>query len=200
VLLERKDLPVKDLRDFIVYTRAHQKTMQFGSAGLGSAAHIACVLFNSTVGVDVTHVPYKGLAPALQDLMSGRIDYLCEIISSAVPYIKSNSVRALALLSPHRSEVLPDLPTADEQGLKGFDIDAWNAFFFPKGTPEPIVQKLAKATSDAVDIPEVQARLKSLGLNIAAPDRRNPGYVAALVKSELEKWRAPVLASGVALQ
>jgi tripartite-type tricarboxylate transporter receptor subunit TctC len=200
VLLVRKDLPVKNLADFIAYTRAHQKTMQFGSAGLGSAAHITCVLLNSTIGVEVTHVPYRGLAPAMQDLTAGRIDYVCEIISSAVSHIKAGNVRALALLSPHRSSVLPDLPTADEQGLKGFDLDAWNAFFFPKGTPEPIVRKLAKATSDAVDIPEVQARLKSLGLNIAAPDRRNPDYVAALVKSELEKWRAPVLASGVALQ
>jgi tripartite-type tricarboxylate transporter receptor subunit TctC len=140
VLLVRRDLPVKDLPEFIAYTRAHQKTMQFGSAGLGSAAHITCVLLNSTIGVEVTHVPYRGLAPAMQDLNAGRIDYVCEIISSAVSHIKAGNVRALALLSPHRSEVLPDLPTADEQGLKGFDLDAWNAFFFPKGTPEPIVQ------------------------------------------------------------
>jgi tripartite-type tricarboxylate transporter receptor subunit TctC len=200
VLLVRKDLPVKDLSEFIAYTRAHQKTMQFGSAGLGSAAHITCVLLNSTIGVDVTHVPYRGLAPAMQDLTAGRIDYVCEIISSAVPHIKSGNVRALALLSPHRSDVLPELPTADEQGLKGFDLDAWNAFFFPKGTAPDIVRKLAKATSDTVDIPEVRERLKSLGLNIAAPERRNPGYVAQVVKSDLEKWRAPVLASGIVLQ
>jgi tripartite-type tricarboxylate transporter receptor subunit TctC len=198
VLLVRKDLPVKDLSEFIAYTRAHQKTMQFGSAGLGSAAHITCVLLNSTIGVDVTHVPYRGLAPAMQDLTAGRIDYVCEIISSAVSHIKSGNVRALALLSPHRSDVLPELPTADEQGLKGFDLDAWNAF--SKGTPPEIVQKLAKATSDAVEIPEVRDRLKSLGLNIAAPERRNPDYVTRVVKSDLEKWRAPVLASGIALQ
>ncbi len=200
VLLVRKDLPVKDLSEFIAYTRAHQKTMQFGSAGLGSAAHITCVLLNSTIGVEVTHVPYRGLAPAMQDLTAGRIDYVCEIISSAVSHIKSGNVRALALLSPHRSDVLPELPTADEQGLKGFDLDAWNAFFFPKGTPPEIVQKLAKATSDTVDIPQVRERLKSLGLNIAAPERRNPDYVTRVVKSDLEKWRAPVLASGIALQ
>jgi tripartite-type tricarboxylate transporter receptor subunit TctC len=200
VLLVRKNLPVKNLQDFIAYTRAHQKTMQFGSAGLGSAAHITCVLLNSTIGVEVTHVPYRGLAPAMQDLTAGRIDYVCEIISSAVSHIKAGNVRALALLSPHRSSVLPDLPTADEQGLKGFDLDAWNAFFFPKGTPDAIVRKLAKATSDAVDIPEVRDRLKSLGLNIAAPERRNPEYTARIVKSDLEKWRAPVLASGITIQ
>jgi tripartite-type tricarboxylate transporter receptor subunit TctC len=200
VLLVRKDLPVKNLSEFIAYAREHQRTMQFGSAGLGSAAHITCVLLNSTIGVDVTHVPYRGLAPAVQDLTAGRIDYVCEIISSAVSHIKAGTVRALALLSPHRSDVLPELPTADEQGLKGFDLDAWNAFFFPKGTPPQIVRKLAKATSDTVDIPEVRDRLKSLGLNIAAPERRNPDYVAKIVKSDLEKWRAPVLASGIVQQ
>lgn len=200
VLMVRKDLPAKDLSEFIAYTRANQKTMQFGSAGLGSAAHIACVLLNMTIGVEVTAVPYRGLGPAMQDLMAGRIDYACDIVSSAVPHIKSGNVRGLALLSPHRSAALPDLPTADEQGLKGFDIDAWNAFFFPKGTPKAIVRKLAKATSDTLDIPEVRARLTSLGLNIAAAERRTPEYVAAVVKSDLEKWRAPVLASGIVQQ
>jgi tripartite-type tricarboxylate transporter receptor subunit TctC len=200
VLLVRKDLPVKNLAEFIAYARANQKTMQYGSAGLGSAAHVTCVLLNSTIGIEVTHIPYRGLAPAMQDLTAGRIDYVCEIISSAVAHVKSGNVRALALLSLVRSEALPDVPTADEQGLKGFDLDAWNAFFFPKGTPEPIVRRLAKATSDAIDIPEVRNRLKSLGLNIAAPERRNPEYVATLVKSELIKWRAPLMASGIVPQ
>jgi tripartite-type tricarboxylate transporter receptor subunit TctC len=200
VLMVRKDLPVKDLSEFTAYARANQKTMQFGSAGLGSAAHITCVLLNTTIGVEVTAVPYRGLGPAMQDLMAGRIDYACDIVSSAVPHIKSGNVRGLALLSQHRSSVLPELPTADEQGLKGFDLDAWNAFFFSKGTPATIVQKLAKATSDTLDIPEVRDRLKSLGLNIAAPERRNPDYVATVVKSDLEKWRAPVLASGIVQQ
>ena len=200
ILLVRKDLPVSNLDEFIAYARANQKAMQYGSAGLGSAAHVTCVLLNSRIGVEVTHIPYRGLAPAMQDLTAGRIDYVCEIISSAVAHVKSGNVRALALLSLARSEALPDVPTADEQGLKGFDLDAWNAFFFPKGTPDPIVRRLAKATSDAVDIPEVRNRLKSLGLNIAAPERRNPEYVAKLVKSELIKWRAPLLASGIVPQ
>jgi tripartite-type tricarboxylate transporter receptor subunit TctC len=105
-------------------------------------------------------------------------------------------VKALAILSPNRSRVLPDLPTADEQGLRGFDVDAWNAFFFPKATPEPIIRRLARATSEAVDTPSVRARLEDLGLTIAAPERRNPDYVARLVPSELEKWAPAIKASG----
>jgi tripartite-type tricarboxylate transporter receptor subunit TctC len=197
VLIARKDFPADTLSEFIGYVRANQGKLQYGSAGAGSAAHVTCVLLNSAIGVEVTHIPYRGLAPALQDLIGGRIDYLCEIISTALPQIRADTVKPLALLSLNRSPVLPKLATADEQGLKGFDVDAWNAFFFPKGTPEPIVRRLAKATSDAVDTPAVRARLVDLGLTIAAPERRNPDYVAKLVPSELAKWAPAIKASGV---
>ena len=197
VLIARKDFPAGTLPEFISYVRANQAKLQYGSAGAGSAAHVTCVLLNSAIGVEVTHIPYRGLAPALQDLIGGRIDYLCEIISTALPQIRADTVKPLALLSLNRSPVLPKLATADEQGLKGFDVDAWNAFFFPKGTPEPIVRRLAKATSDAVDTPAVRARLEDLGLTVAAPERRNPDYVAKLVPSELAKWAPAIKASGV---
>jgi tripartite-type tricarboxylate transporter receptor subunit TctC len=198
VLIARKDFPADTLRDFTAYVRTNQAKLQYGSAGAGSAAHVTCVLLNSAIGVEVTHVPYRGLAPALQDLIGGRIDYICEIISTALPQIKAGTVKPLALLSPARSRVLPDLPTADEQGLKGFDVDAWNAFFFPKGTPEPIVRRLAQAVSEAVDTPSVRVRLEDLGLTIAAPERRHPEYVAKLVPSELAKWAPAIKASGAA--
>jgi tripartite-type tricarboxylate transporter receptor subunit TctC len=196
VLLTRKDLPVSTFADFITYAKDNQAKMQFGSAGAGSATHVACVLLNSTIGVDITHIPYRGTAPAMQDMVGGRIDYICEIISTAQPFIRNNMVKPLALLTPHRSPIMPDLPTADEQGLKGFDADGWNAFFFPKGTPDPIVRKLAKATSDILDVPAVRERLEGVGLNVPAPERRTPEYLAKLVVSELEKWGPPVKASG----
>jgi tripartite-type tricarboxylate transporter receptor subunit TctC len=196
VLLTRKDLPVNTFADFITYAKDNQAKMQFGSAGAGSATHVACVLLNSTIGVDITHIPYRGTAPAMQDMVGGRIDYICEIISTAQPFIRNNMVKPLALLTPHRSPIMPDLPTADEQGLKGFDADGWNAFFFPKGTPDPIVRKLAKATSDILDVPAVRERLEGVGLNVPAPERRTPEYLAKLVVSELEKWGPPVKASG----
>jgi tripartite-type tricarboxylate transporter receptor subunit TctC len=197
VLVTRKDFPADTLPDFVAYAKANQSRMQFGSAGAGSATHMTCVLLNAAIGINVTHVPYRGTGPAMQDLMGGRIDYICDVISTALPLIRSNSIKPIALLSPQRSAVLPDLATAQEQGLAGFDADAWNAFFLPRGTPEPIVRRLAKATSDVLDLPWVRERLEGLGLNVPAPERRTPEYLAQLVASELEKWAAPVKASGV---
>jgi len=196
LLLTRKDFPVSRLAEFISYAKANQAKLQFGSAGTGSATHVACVLLNNTIGIDITHVPYRGTAPAMQDIVAGRIDYICEIVSTAQPFVQGNLVKPIALLAIARSRAYPDLPTAHEQGLKDFDADGWNAFFFPKGTPEPIVRRLAKATSDILDVPEVRERLEGFGLNVPRPERRTPEYLAKLVRSELEKWAAPVKASG----
>jgi tripartite-type tricarboxylate transporter receptor subunit TctC len=196
ILLARKDFPARRLEDFTAHLRANRGKLQFASAGAGSASHVVCILLNSAIGVDVAHIPYRGTAPALQDLIAGRVDYLCDIISTAIPPIQAGTVKPLALLSSRRSAALPNLATADEQGLKNFDVDAWNAFFFPKGTPDAIVQRLARATSEVVDIPAVAKRLQEIGLSIAARERRNPGYVGKLVRSDLETWRAPLLASG----
>jgi putative tricarboxylic transport membrane protein len=200
VLLVRRDFPAGTLGEFSAELRANRGKLQFASAGAGSASHVVCVLLNNAIGVEITHIPYRGTAPALQDLIAGRVDYLCDIISTAIPPIQSDLVKPLAILSLRRSAALPDLATADEQGLKNFDVDAWNAFFFPKGTPDAIVRRLAKATSEVVDIPAVAKRLREIGLQVAAPERRNPDYVAKLVKLELETWRQPLLASGATVQ
>jgi tripartite-type tricarboxylate transporter receptor subunit TctC len=197
VLVTRNDFPADALPAFITYARANAPKMQYGSAGAGSATHMTCVLLNAAIGIDVTHVPYRGTGPAMQDLMGGRIDYICDVISTSLPLVRSRSVKAIALLSPQRSPVLPDLPTAQEQGLAGFDADAWNAFFLPRGTPDPIVRRLAKTVSDVLDMPWVRERLEGLGLNVPPPERRTPDYLTRLVPSEIEKWAAPVKASGV---
>ncbi len=199
VLVTRKDFPAETLPEFIAYAKANQAKMSFGSAGGGSATHITCVLLNAAIGIDVTHIPYRGTAAAMQDMMGGRIDYICDVISTALPLIRSNSIKPLALLSPQRSMVLPELATADAQGLTGFDADAWNAFFLPRGTPEPIVRRLAKVTSDVTDIAWVRERLEGLGLNVPPPQRRTPEYLAKLIPSELAKWAAPVKTSGAAV-
>ncbi len=185
VLLVRKDFPAATLGEFSAQLRANRAKLQFASAGAGSASHVVCVLLNSAIGVEITHIPYRGTAPAMQDLIGGRVDYLCDIISTAIPPIQSGLVKPLAILSSRRNAALPDLATADEQGLKDFDVDAWNAFFFPKGTPDAIVRRLAKATSDVVDIPAVAKRLRRSAFRSSAPERRNPDYVAKLVKTEL---------------
>jgi tripartite-type tricarboxylate transporter receptor subunit TctC len=200
VLVTRKDFPANSLSEFITYAKANQSKLQYGSAGAGSATHITCVMLNLAMGINVTHVPYRGTGPAMQDIIGGRIDYICDVISTTLPLARANQVKTLAMLSPARSPVMPDLPTAHEQGLKDFDGDGWNAFFFPKGTPDPIVRRLAKATSDILDLPAVRERLEGLGLNVPTRERRTPEYLAQLVRSELDKWAAPVKASGASEQ
>jgi tripartite-type tricarboxylate transporter receptor subunit TctC len=198
-LLVRKDLPAKNLQEFVAYAKANKSKMQFGSAGAGSATHLGCVVLNTAMGTDITHVPYKGTGPAMQDLVASRIDYMCEIISTAKPQIDGGTVRALAIMTKERSPVLPNLPTAIEQGL---DVEAytWNAFFLPKGAPADVVKKLHDATVKAMDNPEIKERLQGLGAMVVAQDRRSPEYLAGFVKSEIEKWAAPIKASGVSVQ
>jgi tripartite-type tricarboxylate transporter receptor subunit TctC len=170
--------------------------MQFGSAGAGTSTHIGCVLLNQVLGIDVTHVPYRGGEAALLDVMAGRVDYMCSILSTAAQPIKEKEVRAIAMLSRERSPVLPNLPTADEQGLKGFDIYSWNAVFLPKATPAAIVGKLNAALVKVMDNNEVRGKLAELGLFVVGPDQRGPGYLADFVKREIDKWSAPIRASG----
>lgn len=198
-LLVRKDLPVKDFKEFVAYAKANQSKMQFGSAGAGSATHLGCVVLNSAMGTNITHVPYKGTGPAMQDLVAGRIDFLCEIVSTAKPQIDGGTVRALAIMTKERSPVFPNLQTAAEQGL---DVQAytWNALFLPKGAPADVVKKLNAAAVKAMDTPAVKDRLQGLGAMIVSPDRRSPEYLASFLKSEIEKWAAPIKASGVQVQ
>jgi len=198
-LLVRKDLPANNLKEFVAYAKANQRKMQFGSAGAGSATHLGCVVLNTAMGTNITHVPYKGTGPAMQDLIAGRIDFLCEIVSTAKPQIDGGSVKALAIMTKDRSPVLPNLPTAAEQGL---DVRAytWNAVFLPKGAPADVVKKLHDAIVAAMDTPAVKDRLQGLGAMIVANDRRSPEYLASFVKSEIEKWAAPIKASGVSVQ
>jgi tripartite-type tricarboxylate transporter receptor subunit TctC len=198
VLVTRKDFPANSLPEFIAYAKANADKLQYGSAGTGSATQITCVMLNMAIGVNVTHVPYRGTGPAMQDIMGGRIDYVCDVTSATAPLLRAGQVKALALLSPARNAAMPEVPTAHEQGLKDFNCDGWNAFFFPKGTPEPIVRRLAAAISEVSDIPAVRERLESLGLTVPERERRTPEYLQRLVLSDLEKWAAPVKASGAA--
>jgi tripartite-type tricarboxylate transporter receptor subunit TctC len=200
LLVTRKDFPADTLQEFIAYAKANRSKMSFGSAGTGSATHMTCVLLNSAIGVEITHIPYRATTQAMQDILAGRVDYVCDVVQTSLELIRSHSVKALALLSPTRARVLPDLKTADEQGLKDFDADAWNAFFFPKGTPAQIVARLAKATSDILDAPAMRERLEPIGLNVPRPERRNPAFLGKLLVSELDKWAAPVKASGATLE
>jgi len=197
ILIARKDLPAQNLQDFIAYVKANQSKMQFGSAGVGSGTHLPCVLFNLAIGVDVTHVPYRGEAPAQQDLIGGRIDYICSTIQTGAALAKQGTVKGIAVMSASRVKIIPGLPTTGEQGLSGVEASVWNAFFLPPGTPKPIVQKLNKAMSDTLDDSAIRARLEGLGLEIATPERRTPEYLAKFVAAEVERWGKVVHAAGI---
>ena len=200
VLIARKDLPVNNLQEFIAYTRANQGKMSFGSAGAGSATHLGCLLLNAAMGVDIQHVPYRGTGPAMQDLAAGRIDYLCEIVTTALPQIQGGTVKPIAMLSLDRSPVLPNLPTANESGLPKFEAYTWNAIFLPKGAPREIVNKLHDAIVETMKTPTVKSRLEGLGVMIVPPEKETPEYLDQFVKSEIEKWAAPIRASGAEVE
>jgi len=196
VVIARKDLPANTLAEFVAYAKANQARMQFGSAGVGSGMHVCAVLLNAAMGTRITHVPYRGSAPAMQDLIGGRIDFVAEQISTALPQIQSNTVKAIATLGLERAPGLEQLPTAQELGLSGLDCGSWSSLSFPKGTPDEIVRHLAKAVNEAVETPATRERFKGIGVTIPPPERRTPEYLAKFVPSEIERWAAPIKASG----
>jgi tripartite-type tricarboxylate transporter receptor subunit TctC len=193
----RKDLPVSNLKEFIAYAKANQAKMQYGSAGAGSATHLGCVLLNHLIGVDITHVPYRGTGPAMQDLQGGRIDYLCEVVSTAKPQIDGGTVKAIAIMTKERSPALPNVPTGLEQGTPDLEAYTWNALFLPKGASPDVVKKLNDAAVEAMKTSSVRERLGALGAVIVSPDRATPQYLAGFLKTEIEKWAKPIKASGV---
>jgi tripartite-type tricarboxylate transporter receptor subunit TctC len=200
LLITHKDFPADNLMDFIAHTRANQDKMQFGSAGTGSGVHLACLLLNAAIGVNIVHVPYRGTAPAMQDLIAGRIDYQCPVITPVVPQIQSGLVKPIATLTKHRTPILPNLATAQEQGLANFEAYIWFAAFMPKGTPADIVKKLQHAITAAENMPPVQERLKEIGAGLITPERQTPEYLALFIEREIAKWAAPIKASGISVE
>jgi tripartite-type tricarboxylate transporter receptor subunit TctC len=200
VLIARKDLPVKDFKEFVAYAKANQSKMQIGSAGAGSATHLGCVLLNYMIGVDITHVPYRGTGPAMQDLIGGRIDYICEVVTTIKSQLDGGTIKGIAMLDSKRSPALPNLPTAEEQGTKDLIAYTWNAIFLPKGAPDAVVKKLNGAMLDAMRAPAVKDKLGALGAEIVSDDKATPAALAKLVKDETEKWAKPIKASGVTVE
>jgi tripartite-type tricarboxylate transporter receptor subunit TctC len=200
VLTVRKDLPANNLQEFIAYAKTNQAKMQYGTAGAGSSSHLACLMLNAAIGVATTHVPYRSSALAMQDMVAGRIDYTCPIISTAAPQIEGNQVKAIANMSKSGTPLLPKLASLHEQGLADFDAYYWNGVFLPKGTAPAIVRRLHEATIATMETPVVQERLRDIGAVVVAPERRSPEYLARFVASEIEKWAVPIRASGISIE
>lgn len=197
ILVVRKDLPVDNLKDFIAYTKANQAKMQYGSAGVGSGTHLPCTLLNTVMGVNVVHVPYRGAGPAMQDLLGGRLDYMCDTIQTGAEQAKGGSVKGIAVMGPKRVSII-DLPTTREAGLDGVDATVWNGFFFPKGTPREIVLKMNKALNDMIERPDIKQRMGEFGLTVLPPEQRTPEYLASFLPKDIERWGKVIREAGLA--
>jgi tripartite-type tricarboxylate transporter receptor subunit TctC len=171
--------------------------MQYGSGGVGSTTHLACALLNARIGVEVTHVPYRGGGPAANDLIGGHIDYMCGNIANSVARAAAKQSKPLALLSRERTPLMPELATAHEQGITDYDVVTWTAFFLPKGAPKDIVAKLNEATHAAMDTPAIKTRFNAIGVVGIAPERRGPEYLAKYVVEEIARWEGPIKAAGL---
>jgi tripartite-type tricarboxylate transporter receptor subunit TctC len=190
LILARKDFPAKDLKEFITYVKANTDKMNMAHAGVGSVSYSSCELLSSVLDIKPVGVPFNGTGPAMNALVGGQVDYMCDQIVNAVPQINGGTIKAYAVATPERNPALPDLPTTAEAGLPKYQASAWNAIFAPKGTPAPILAKLNAAAVKALDDENVRKRLLDLGSDIPKTEARTQAALAALVKSEIEKWSA----------
>jgi tripartite-type tricarboxylate transporter receptor subunit TctC len=197
VLIARPDLPATSLQEFSRHTKANQTKMQYASAGLGSATHLACAMINVAIGADVVHVPFRSGPAATQELIAGRIDYQCPQSAPVVSLINAKQVKAIAMLSRERALALKDLPTAHEQGLANFDAVNWSGLFLPRDTSPAIVRRLHEAAVAAMNTPAVEQRLRDVGVDLVPPERRSTDYLAKFVASEVDRWAVPIKAAGI---
>jgi tripartite-type tricarboxylate transporter receptor subunit TctC len=192
LILARKDFPPKDLKEFVTYVKANAEKVNAAHAGVGSVSHVSCQLLNSVLGIEPVGVPFNGTGPAMNALVAGQVDYMCDQIVNAVPQINAGTIKAYAIATPERNPSLPNVPTTAEAGLPAFQAQAWNAIFAPKGTPAPIIAKLNAAAVKALDDETVRKRLLELGSVIPQPADRTPEALGTLVNNEIKKW-TPVL-------
>jgi tripartite-type tricarboxylate transporter receptor subunit TctC len=199
VIITPKNFAANTFQEFTAYVKANQSTVKYGHAGPGSASHVSCILLNAALGVDIVAVPYRGLAVAMQDLIAGRIDYMCDSPSTSKPQMDGSFVKAIASTGKQRSPILPQLPTVIEQGLN-FDVSTWQGLFLAKDTPEPIVRQLNTALSKTLDLPWLRERFQTVGEEVAAPAQRSPEYFRKFVADEIARWSGPIKASGVTVE
>jgi tripartite-type tricarboxylate transporter receptor subunit TctC len=196
-VLGKHDLPPNNLKELIAYIQQNKAKMNLANAGIGAASHLCGLLFLQAIHTEMTTVPYKGTGPAMTDLLGGQVDLLCDQTTSTTPMIKSGKVKVYGLTAPQRLASLPDVPTLDEQGLKGADVTIWHGLYAPKGTPKPVIDKLVKAMQEALTDPNVKQRFAELGAVTFPVDKQNPQALQAHLKSEIDKWAPIIRKAGV---
>jgi tripartite-type tricarboxylate transporter receptor subunit TctC len=196
LILAKKDFAPKDLKEFVSYVKANEAKLNMAHAGVGSVSFTSCLLLNQLMGVKPTSIPFQGTGPAMNALVGGQVDYMCDQIVNAVPQINGGTIKAYAIGTPERNPALPNVPTTKEAGVPEFQVSAWNALFAPKGTPKPILDKLNAAAVQALDDENVRKRLLELGSDLPSKDKRTPQALAQLVKSEIDRWTPVIKSAG----
>jgi tripartite-type tricarboxylate transporter receptor subunit TctC len=197
MLIATKATPSANFAEFLTYAKANQAKLTYANAGVGSASYLCGLLFMSTIHADFTVVPYKGTGPAMNDLVGGQVDFMCDQVTNTIPQIKAGNVKVYGVTTAARLPSTPDIPTLDEQGLKGFDLVVWNGLYAPKGTPKAVLDKLVAALQVAVQDATFRARLAELGAEPVPLAKANPESLRALLKSEIDKWTPIIRKTGV---
>jgi len=196
-IIARQNFPAKDFKEFLAYVKANKDKVSYANAGIGAASHLCGMLFMSAIQTDMLTVPYKGTAPAMNDLLGGTVDFMCDQTTNTTTQIKSGKVKVYGVTSLKRVPSLPDVPTLDEQGLKGFEVGIWHGLYSPKGTPKEAMDKLVAALQAAVKDADVNKRFADLGATAYPADKATPAALQAHVKAEINKWGPIIKKAGV---
>ncbi len=194
-LLARKDFPAKDMKEFVAYVKANESKINLANAGLGAVSQLCGMMLERALGVKLTAVPFQGTAPAMNALLGGQVDILCDQTTQTIPQIKAGTVKLYGVTTKNRIKALPDAPTLAEQGLKDFEVLVWHGIYAPKGTPKPIIEKMNAAVRTALKDPDVVKRMADLGAEIAPDSKLSPEGLQTWLKSEIDKW-GPVIKAG----
>jgi tripartite-type tricarboxylate transporter receptor subunit TctC len=196
-LIARQNFPAKDFKEFLAYIKANKAKVTYANAGVGAASHLCGMLFMSAIQTDFLTVPYKGTGPAMNDLLGGQVDFMCDQTTNTTAQIKSGKVKVYGVTTLTRVPSLKDIPTLDEQGLKGFNVSVWHGLYAPKGTPKPVIDKLVGALQEALKDPTVKTRFNDLGTEPVDLKRATPDALRAFLKSEIDKWGPLIKSAGV---
>lgn len=193
----RKDFPAKDLKELLAYVKANKNKVTYANAGVGSASHLCGMLFMSAINTELTTVPYKGTGPAMNDLLGGQVDFMCDQTTNTTSQIKSGKIKVYAVTTKTRVPSLPNVPTMNEAGVPGFEVAVWHGLYAPKGTPKPVIDRLASALQHAVKDPTVKTRFAELGTEPVPENKATPEALRVFLKSEIDKWAPLIKKAGV---
>ena len=196
-LVARKDFPAKDMKELIAYVKANKEKVNLANAGLGAASHLCGMLFMSAIQTEFTTIPYKGTGPAMNDLLGGQVDFMCDQTSNTISQIKGGKIKVYGVTTKTRVDALPDVPTMQEAGVPNFEVSVWQGLYVPKGTPKPVIDALVKALQTALADPTLKQRFNELGTVAASKERATPELLRAHLKAEIDKWAPIIKKAGV---